>query len=270
MPRLGSTEVDERGVAMIHDWIAQLPPAESDTTPTVPPADSMELVAVSQAESSAARTEAIRRLTASTRGALALLRLLEQDELPSGARQEIVSLTTTHLQAEVRDLFERFLPASQRVKRLGTTIDPAALLALPANEDRGRQFFLRDGATSCKSCHRVGNQGVALGPELSQIGKKYPPRDLLTHLLEPSKFIDPKYTSYVLETTDGRVFTGLLVEKTDRQVVLKDPRNVEVRVGLDEVELLAPQQKSLMPELLLRDMTPQQAADLLAYLSSLK
>jgi hypothetical protein len=45
---------------------------------------------------------------------------------------------------------------------------------------------------------------------------------------------------------------------------------MEIRVSLDEVEMLVPQPKSLMPELLLRDMTPQQAADLLAYLSSLK
>jgi hypothetical protein len=47
-------------------------------------------------------------------------------------------------------------------------------------------------------------------------------------------------------------------------------QNKEIRIAIADVESMTSQQKSLMPELLLRDMTPQQAADLLAYLNSLK
>jgi hypothetical protein len=43
-----------------------------------------------------------------------------------------------------------------------------------------------------------------------------------------------------------------------------------VRVPSAKVERLAPQPKSLMPELLLRDLTAEQAADLLEFLSGLK
>ena len=102
------------------------------------------------------------------------------------------------------------------------------------------------------------------------IGKKYKRRDRLSHILEPSKLIEPKYVAYVLETTSGRIVTGLLIEKTDDFVRIRDTRNEETKLLADEVELLVPQQKSLMPDLLLRDMTPQQVADLLAYLSELK
>jgi putative heme-binding domain-containing protein len=109
-----------------------------------------------------------------------------------------------------------------------------------------------------------------LGPDLSQIGKKYPPRDMLTHLLEPSKFMEPQYVPYVLETADGRVFSGLIAEQNDREVRLRTAQNEEVRIAAEDVDVLVPQQKSLMPELLLRDMTPQEAADLLAFLCSLK
>jgi hypothetical protein len=52
--------------------------------------------------------------------------------------------------------------------------------------------------------------------------------------------------------------------------VLKNAQNKEVRVPAGDVESLVSQQKSLMPELLLREMTPQQAADLLAFLTSLR
>jgi len=116
----------------------------------------------------------------------------------------------------------------------------------------------------------VNGTGETLGPELTQIGKKYSPAEMLTHLLEPSRFIDAKYVPYVLETTDGLVHSGLLLEQTATEVVLKNVQSKEIRVAAAQVESLVSQQKSIMPELLLRDMTPQQAADLLAFLNSLR
>jgi putative heme-binding domain-containing protein len=139
---------------------------------------------------------------------------------------------------------------------------------MPADPERGRQVFFQEGA--CKSCHRVAGIGESLGPDLSEIGKKYSPRELLTHVLQPSEFIEPKYVQYLVETTEGRVLTGVLMDRNDRNVVLRSAENHELSIPADEIELLAPQPTSLMPELLLRDLTPQQAADLLAYLSSLK
>ena len=63
---------------------------------------------------------------------------------------------------------------------------------------------------------------------------------------------------------------GLLVEKTDEVVVLKDAQDKSRRIPMDMIEQLVPQRQSLMPDLLVRDMTAQQVADLVAYLSSLK
>ncbi len=74
---------------------------------------------------------------------------------------------------------------------------------------------------------------------------------------------------YLLETDAGQVFAGFLVEKSDQQVVLRDIKNQLIRVPASEVVTLEQQQKSLMPELVLRDVTAQDAADLLAYLASL-
>ncbi len=122
----------------------------------------------------------------------------------------------------------------------------------------------------CKSCHRIGGKGIDLGPDLSQIGKKYDRAQLLESLLEPSKKVDPKFAAWLVETADGQVYSGLLVERNEREVVLKDNQNKTIRVPLEETELVVPQQKSLMPELLLRDMTAQEAADLLEFLASLK
>jgi uncharacterized repeat protein (TIGR03806 family) len=270
MPRLGSDEVDEHGVALIRDWIAAMKPAaETDATIAGRPEDEAAREALS-IDDAGRRAEALRQVAGSTRGGLALLELIERGAAPPEAREEIVALALEQPAIEVRDLFERFLPPERRAKRLGTVVNADSLLALAADAERGRQLFFRDGGATCKSCHRVNGQGETLGPDLSQIGKKYPPRELLTHLLEPSKFIEPKYVAHVLESTDGRVWTGLLVERTETEVLLRTAQNQPIRLATDEIEVLVPQPKSLMPELLLRDLTPQQAADLLAYLSSLR
>jgi putative heme-binding domain-containing protein len=93
---------------------------------------------------------------------------------------------------------------------------------------------------------------------------------LLDQILEPSKTIDSQFVAYLLETKDGRALSGLVVEKTDRAVVLKDAQGKTIKVPSAEVEQLVPQSRSLMPELLLRDLTAQQVADLLEFLTTLR
>jgi len=122
----------------------------------------------------------------------------------------------------------------------------------------------------CVNCHCIGGTGSKLGPDLSEVGKKHTRAQILESILEPSKSIDPKYVTYLMETTDGKVHTGLLAEKNEREVVLRTVGDQEIRVPVGRVSVLAPQRNSLMPELLLRDMTAEQAADLIEFLASLK
>ncbi len=274
MPRVGSFEVDSQGVTLIADWIAQLPPGQTEGD-SESPAEPLEWIAsdLARIESSKSAEEclqAIERLTSSTRGALALYRLNERAELAAPVQQAIISRTAKHESAEVRDLFERFLPPSERVQRVGEAVNQAEILSLEADAERGRSLFFSDSATSCKKCHRVQGRGEPLGPDLSEIGKKYRRGQILQQILEPSRSMDPKYVPYLLETVQGRVYSGLLERRDDTEVVLRDAANKTHRFAVDEVETLVRQQKSLMPDLLLRDMTAQQVADLLAYLEGLR
>jgi putative heme-binding domain-containing protein len=198
------------------------------------------------------------------------MRAVDRGTVAGDARREAVALGAAHERAEVRDLFERFVPESERVARLGDTFDPAAVLALPGDARRGREVFVNSAAAQCKTCHRLDGAGEPLGPDLSKIGAKYTRAEMLTHILEPSRSIDPQFATYVLETKDGKVYTGLLASRTEKEVVLKDAQNRTARVPAAEVEQMLSQSRSLMPELLLRDLTAGQAADLLAYLASLK
>jgi putative heme-binding domain-containing protein len=153
---------------------------------------------------------------------------------------------------------------------MGDTIDPNSILSLPGDVEHGRQIFFAGSANSCQGCHRIEGKGTEIGPDLSKIGAKYAKPELLRHILQPSLLIEPPYRTYLLETKSGRIVTGLIAEKTDREVVLKDVKGQLIRVPASDVADLVPSPKSMMPDLLLRDLTAQQAADLLDFLATRK
>jgi putative heme-binding domain-containing protein len=218
----------------------------------------------------AERTEAINRLLSSTSSALLLAQAFADSRIPVSVRPQVLAAAMARPEPQVRDLFERFVPDDQRVKRLGSVIKPEQILALKGDAARGKELFFKTAGLQCINCHRVAGTGSTLGPDLTLIGKKYSRAQLLESILEPSKSIDPQYVTYLLETADGQVHTGLLTEKNAAQVVLKVVGDKEVRVPASKVANLVPQKTSLMPEQLLRDLTADQAADLLEFLASLK
>ncbi|REK09833.1 MAG: hypothetical protein DWQ37_17115 [Planctomycetota bacterium] len=216
------------------------------------------------------RRAASDRLADGTAGAIVLLRLIDEDRLPEELKSEVVSKALEHPDANVRVLFEKFVPEDQRAEKLGNVISADEILALSGDANRGRTIFFKSSAAGCKQCHAVNGFGSSLGPELTNVGKKYDRGALLETILDPSKAIAPEFKAYLLETASGQVYAGFLVEQNDKQVVLKDVKNETIRVPADEVEVLVPQPKSLMPELVLSQVTAQDAADLLAFLTTLK
>lgn len=77
--------------------------------------------------------------------------------------------------------------------------------------EAGRRLFFETAAIQCKNCHRIRGQGVELGPDLSQISKKFIGAQVLESILEPSKQVDPKFAAHLIETVDGRVYRGRAV-----------------------------------------------------------
>ncbi len=266
MPILGSTVVDERALKLFRHWIQGLPGAE-DAPPVT---DSKKLLQAVQSDDDAERSRATNELLGTVEGAMAALSAVDDGVLSGNAKADVIAAGSTNGNALVRDLFERFLPEEKRTKRLGTTIRPEQILALQGDATRGRQLFFKADGVQCRNCHIIKGKGRELGPELTHVAKDKDKMKILENILEPSKEIHKEYVSYLAETKRGKVHTGLLIEKTDTEVVLKDNQHQLIRLARSDIEVLEPQDKSLMPDLLLRDMTATQAADLLEFLSQLK
>lgn len=157
--------------------------------------------------------------------------------------------------------------------RLSHRTTPAAgpwELYMDGDSARGRElFFDPEGPTRCAGCHRIGDEGGDIGPELTAVAGTRTMQSIVESLLEPSATIPTGYETELIETTDGRILDGLVVRET--------ADSLWVANALEEIQVLAQrdivrrrtQETSLMPDLV-DDLTVRQLHDLVAYLRTLE
>lgn len=135
------------------------------------------------------------------------------------------------------------------------------------NFRRGKEAFM---AVQCQACHRFGNEGGSVGPEMTTVSSRFTRRDILESILEPSKVVSEQYmgTDFVLK--NGDEISGRVLEENDqRYVVLVNPlANVRNEVKKADVAKRVPSKTSLMPEGLVNVLTKDEILDMLAYIES--
>jgi putative heme-binding domain-containing protein len=146
---------------------------------------------------------------------------------------------------------------------------------LPALDQAGRGRSFRQGKAAfelaqCLACHRFGNEGGAVGPDLTAVASRFSRRDILESLLDPSKVISEQYQNITVVKKDDDEVTGRLVEETDDAlVIVTNPLTGDrVTVRQAHVARRAASKISPMPEGLLNTFTKEEILDLLAYLES--
>ena len=265
MPRVGSYQMDLEGLRLIRSWIASL----ADDPTSAATRDMLTRLSDLKQGDEETADQLITQLLVATDGALALIEALDNGRLPSWISERAIDLGKNHSEPSIGSLFERFIPESQRVARLGTHIDPARILPLDGDANRGRKLFFEHEGLACLNCHRVQERGHAVGPDLTETGKKQGRGEILESLLTPSGKIDEKFASYRVVTDDGRDHIGILVKRNEEHVVLMQASGKVVTLVSEDIEDIVRQPRSLMPDDMLRDLTAQQAADLLEFLKSL-
>ena len=190
-----------------------------------------------------------------------MLTALESGELPPTSltvtqRNQLLKHKDEPVRRRAAKLFEA--ASADRMK----VYDAAkACLSLQANPAKGRAIF----AGQCASCHRLDRAGVAVGPDL--LGARNQPKEaILLHMLVPNHEVLPVFSAYRAETTDGRLLTGLVTAETPTSVTIRQAQGIEETLARSSLESLTPTQLSLMPDGLEQTLTPQDLADLVAYL----
>jgi putative membrane-bound dehydrogenase-like protein len=117
----------------------------------------------------------------------------------------------------------------------------------------------------CAKCHRLREEGHQVGPDLAAANNR-PDETLLSDVLDPNNQITVGYRNYTVITEDGRIFTGVLAAETATSVTLRKEEAVEEVLLRKDIDEMAASTLSMMPEELEKEVSPQDIADLIAYL----
>ena len=144
------------------------------------------------------------------------------------------------------------------------------MVAAGRKGDRARGEILFESARAgCIACHKIGNQGGMIGPELSAVGSGVPADRIVTEVLWPARQVKGGYALSRITMRDGRVLQGYLQESRDKDLLLlRDFAGA----GMQEVEaeMVSKQEPigSLMPPTA-QSLSRNELSDLFAYLFSL-
>lgn len=215
----------------------------------------------------AEKADAIATLASRKDYALALLDAVEKKRVPRGdvtayAARQIFALGDTNVAKRLSEVWGTVREANPnkqgQIERFKAMLTPQAIRN--ADAATGRALF----AKSCQQCHKLYGEGGAIGPDLT--GSNRTDVDyLLLNLVDPSAEVGRDFRMSVVRTADGRVVTGIVVERTPARVVIQSATD-RLTLSPDDVESIRDSPLSIMPEGQLDALTRQQVRDLFAYL----
>ncbi|HBE70284.1 MAG TPA: dehydrogenase [Planctomycetaceae bacterium] len=210
---------------------------------------------------------AVEALGANKAGQQVLLATANKAGIPEGLTFAYSEALRGSTDDEIRAAAEKVLQpiASKSSEQL----PPVKLLARQrGNAKQGKQVFNSVG--TCNQCHKVGGEGKEVGPDLSEIGSKLSREDMYVAILNPSAAVSHNYETYSVLDIDGNVISGLLINRNDAAVTIRDNKGVDHTIASEDVEEFQQQEVSLMPADLQKLMTKQELVSLVDYLVLLR
>lgn len=135
--------------------------------------------------------------------------------------------------------------------------------------EAGKQVFEEAG---CVQCHKLGSGGGAVGPDLTEVFKRWKGNrlDVLTEILDPSRRVDEKYIVHLVQLGDGRIISGIVTQQNDETItIIANPENPKPQViDQADIEEMVRTDKSMMPKGLLDRYTKQEILSLIGFLES--
>ncbi len=199
------------------------------------------------------------------------LRLSNQREFADSIQRAVGDddLAVAELARDVAKQWKLELSPTPRGPKV-STLKPeevlAALQKLPGKAGTGEALFAK---LNCAKCHTV-NEGEPLrGPFLPNVAKTYKRDQLAESILLPSKSLAQGFVTYVFTMDNGKTITGFVTNEAADAITIRDNEGKEFTLPVQEIEERAKSSVSVMPEGLVKDLTVEEFASLIAYLESL-
>ncbi len=133
------------------------------------------------------------------------------------------------------------------------------------NHAEGRDVFAK---AQCVKCHRLGNEGLSLGPDLNSLANRFSNREIVESIINPSAVISDQYRSKTILTNDGQQYTGMAIAHADGSYVVLDSEGQRIKIAADIVDEVKDNDTSSMPANLLDGLDKQEISSLFAYLKT--
>jgi putative heme-binding domain-containing protein len=130
---------------------------------------------------------------------------------------------------------------------------------------RGAALFEK---AQCIKCHRFGDRGDTVGPDLTNVSKRFQKKEILESILFPSQVISDQYGTQTVVTKGGQSYTGMVAPTGDGSLTILQISGEKVVVAQADVESSIRTKTSAMPEGLLNSLSLEEIADLFSYLST--
>ncbi len=119
--------------------------------------------------------------------------------------------------------------------------------------------------TNCAACHQLGGIGKSVGPDLAGLQSKTA-EYILSAVMDPNRAVEAKYRAYKIATTEGKFYSGMILEESATSVKIAMADGSEVVVLRGEIEEMVRSSKSFMPEGFEKTITVDQMKYLLAFI----
>jgi putative membrane-bound dehydrogenase-like protein len=185
-------------------------------------------------------------------------KVVDPSSVPAGRQTQLLENPDAKIRDRAKALFANRATSGDRKKVLEQYRES---LTLKPDTRRGKLVFEQQ----CQKCHQLNGVGFAVGPDMAAVQNR-PGEAVLIDILDPSSTITAGYKAYQVITTNGKVYAGTLAEETATSVTLrreKGEQDVILRRDIDSMKVSA---KSLMPDGLEKEISPQDMANLIGYL----
>lgn len=192
-----------------------------------------------------------------------LLQIIKEKKLPEDLTQSAAHIFSKSTRADLRDEAAKYLNIEIHTHQLPPLEE---IMVMRGNTDSGLVAF----TTYCGSCHQVKGQGIAFGPDLSEIGSKLSKEALFSSILEPSAGISFGFEGYVFTLKTGATVSGYITSQTNDEISIRMIGGIVEKFRKSDIVSKTPYKESLMPAGLGEAMGAQSLADIVAYLETLK
>ncbi|MEI6235916.1 MAG: HEAT repeat domain-containing protein [Planctomycetota bacterium] len=168
----------------------------------------------------------------------------------------------------VRPDFKNMLEKFEFARLNGPILDQYKECLFGGDGGAGRKVFFEKAEASCIRCHKIGNKGGDVGPNLSDIGLRQKREYILESIIDPNKVIAPGFESAFVKTKDGQRLTGVVKKDDDKVLVLADGNGL-ITIQKDNIDTRKTGQ-SPMPADIFKQLTKNELRDLVEYLANQK